>query len=104
MLCFFGSNMKVTPTPVTAALAGVFSAIAWPLLWSRFGNEASAGSVELILAMLLVVALPAHAFVVGFGPGWSSNLRTVDTALLKRIGAWLAAAVATAVVGAAFRA
>lgn len=94
--------MKVTPTPVTAALAGVFSAIAWPLLWSRFGTEASAGSVELILATLLVVALPAHAFVVGFGRSEGSAVRTVDTALLKRIGAWLIAAVATALVGAAF--
>lgn len=103
MLCFIGSDMKLTPTPLTAALAGMFSAIAWPLLWSRFGSQASAGSVELILAMLLVVALPAHAFVVGFGRGGSSNVRTVDTALLKRIGAWLAAAIATAVVGAAFR-
>lgn len=96
--------MKVTPTPVTAALAGVFSAIAWPSLWSRFGSESSAGSVELILAMLLVVALPAHAFVVGFGRSGRPGGRAVDTALLKRIGAWLAAAVATAVVGAALRA
>jgi len=96
--------MKINPTPVTAALAGVFSAIAWPLLWSRFGNAASAGSVELILATLLVIALPAHAFVVGFGRHGGSAVRTMATALLKRIGAWLVAAIATALVAAALRA
>ena len=97
--------MKVTPTPVTAALAGVFSAIVWPPMWSRFGSAATAGSLELILVMLLVIALPAHAFVVGFGrSAGSSAAGAVDTALLKRIGAWLAAAVVTALVGAAFRA
>ena len=96
--------MKITPTPLTAALAGVFSAIVWPFLWSRFGSAASAGSVELILATLLVIALPAHAFVVGFGRSGGSAARTMDKALLKRIGAWLVAAVATAVLGAALRA
>ena len=94
--------MKIVPTPVTAGLAGAFSAIVWPLLWSRFGSAAAAGSIELILATLLVIALPAHAFVVGFGGSAGSALRTMDTALLKRIGAWLVAAVATAVAGAGF--
>ena len=92
--------MKVTPTPVTAALAGAFSAIVWPLLWSG----ATAGNVESILAMLLVVALPAHAFVVGFAGTTSASGRAVDSALLARVGAWLAAAVVTALVGAALRA
>jgi hypothetical protein len=96
--------MKITPTPVTAALAGVFSAIVWPLLWSRFGSAAPAGSVELILATLLIIALPAHAFVVGFGRQGGSVVRTMDTALFKRVGAWLAAAIATSLVGAALRA
>lgn len=97
--------MKITPTPVTAALAGVFSAIVGPPMWSRFGGTASAGSLELMLAMLLVVAVPAHAFVVGFGrSGASSAAGAVDVALLKRIGAWLLAAIVTALVGAAFRA
>jgi hypothetical protein len=93
--------MKITATPTTAALAGVFSAIVWPPLWARFGSAASPGSLELILVMLLAIALPAHAFVVGFGQG--SSLGTLDTALLKRIGAWLAAAVITALAGAALR-
>jgi len=100
--------MKINPTPLTAALAGVFSALVWPPLWSRFGGAGSAGTVELIVAMLLVVALPAHAFVVGIGSNAGGNAvapgRSIDTALLKRIGAWLAAAVVTALVGAALRA
>ena len=100
--------MKITPTPLTAALAGVFSAIAWPPMWSRFGSAATAGSLELMLVMLLVIALPAHAFVVGFGRvgggGGGSAPGAVDTALLKRIAAWLGAAVVTALVGAALRA
>jgi hypothetical protein len=96
--------MNLAPTPVTAALAGVFSAIVWPSLWSRFGSSASAGNIELILVMLLVIALPAHAFVIGFGRSAVGAGRTIDTALLKRIGAWLLAGVATALVGAVLRA
>jgi len=96
--------MKVTPTPVTAALAGAFSAIVWPLLWSRFGSAASAGNIELIVGTLLVIALPAHAFVVGFGRSGVGVGRAVDSALLKRIGAWLLAGIATVLIGAAFRA
>jgi hypothetical protein len=91
--------VKITPTPLTAALAGVVAALAWPWLWAKFGGPGAAGSVELVVATLLVIALPAHAFVVGFGRGFSSgDGRTLDTALLKRIGAWLAAAVLTAAV------
>ena len=96
--------MTITPTPITAALAGLFSALVLPFVWSRFGGAASSGSMELIVAFLLVVALPAHAFVVGFGRGQVSNARTLDTALLKRIGAWLAAAAATVVIAELFRA
>lgn len=96
--------MKITPTPVSAALAGVFSAIVWPVLWSKFGSSGSAGSVELVAATLLVIALPAHAFVVGFGRNQAPGARTLDTALLERIGAWLLAAGATAAMGAFIRA
>lgn len=96
--------MKITPTPITAALAGLFSALVLPFVWSRFGGSASSGSVELIVAFLLAVALPAHAFVMGFGRSQVPNPRTLDTALLKRIGAWLAAAAATVVIGDVFRA
>jgi hypothetical protein len=54
--------------------------------------------MELIVAFLLVVALPAHAFVMGFSRSPMPTARTLDTALLKRIGAWLAAAAATVVI------
>lgn len=96
--------MNITPTPVTAALAGVFSAIAWPLLWSRFGSSPSDGTIAIVVITLLVIALPAHAFVVGFRRSQPAGARTVDTALLKRVGAWLLAAGATVAVAAAIRA
>lgn len=92
----------ITPTPMTAALAGVGTALVWPLVWSAFGGHASDGGVALIAVTLLVIALPAHAFVVGFRPARPAG-RSVDTALLKRIGAWLAAAAATALLSAAIR-
>lgn len=95
--------MKITPTPLTAALAGIVAALAWPWLWAKYGGPEVAGSVELVVATLLVIALPAHAFVVGFGRSASSEGRTLDTALLKRVGAWLAAAVLTAGATAALR-
>lgn len=87
--------MTLTPTPVTAALAGAFSALTWPLLWTRFGQSDTSGSMELIVATLLVVALPAHALVMGFGYRPEPHSRKLDTALLKRIGAWLGAALLT---------
>jgi len=87
--------MKITPTLLTAALAGIFSALVWPMIWSRFGGPGSSGNVELIVSTLLVIALPAHAFVVGFGRGQSAGPQLIDTALLKRIAAWLIAAGAT---------
>ena len=76
-------------------LAGVIAALAWPFIWSRWGGAATEGSFELIIATLLVVALPAHAFVVGFTRAQAPSARAVDTALLKRVGAWLAAAAGT---------
>lgn len=99
-----GIQLKISPTPVTAALAGVFSAVAWPLLWARFGIAESGGTIGAVLITLLAIALPAHAFVVGFGPGSAAGKRSVDTALLKRIGAWVLAAGATVLVGMAIRA
>lgn len=96
------SAVNLTPTPVTAALTGALSAIAWPWLWARFGHSASDGSVAIVVITLLVIALPAHAFVVGFGYRQAAASRTVDTALLKRIAAWLAAAGATVAISQAF--
>ena len=62
-----------------------------PLLWSRYAND----STSLVVAFLLVVALPAHAFVMGLSRSPAANPRTLDTALLKRVGAWLGAAAVT---------
>jgi hypothetical protein len=90
--------MMISPTPTRAALAGVFSAVVWPMLWSRFGGPDASGSTELVVATLLVIALPAHAFVVGFDRGQAGSTGTLDSALLRRIGAWLAAAAVTAAV------
>ncbi len=86
--------MKLAPTPITAALAGAFAGIVMPFFWSRFDSE----SLGLVVTFLLVVALPAHAFVVGFSRSQATNATTLDTALLKRIGVWLGAAGIAAVV------
>jgi hypothetical protein len=95
--------MSVTPTRVTAALAGIFSGLAWPMIWPLVtGTEASA-TLWLVLATIVLVALPAHAFVLGFQRSETPGSRGVDVALLARIGAWLAAGVATALLVAAFR-
>jgi hypothetical protein len=83
--------MRLTPTPLTAALAGIFSALAWPWLWARFVGAGSTGTMEAVIITLLVIALPAHAFVVGMANRPVAG-RSLDTALLKRIGAWLVAA------------
>ncbi len=92
--------MNITPTPITAALAGVFAAIVMPILWSKSGND----SIAAMAAFLIVVALPAHAFVVGFRRNQApSDARTLDVALLKRIGIWFFSAIVTAVVVQAIR-
>jgi len=88
--------VKIIPTPVTAALAGVFSALAWPWLWSTYGSSASGGSMELVLGTLLLVG--------GFKPAdQAPGTRGVDKPLLMRIGAWLLAAVVASLVSAALR-
>lgn len=86
--------LKITPTLISAALAGAFSALTWPVLWKHFGQSASSGHIEVILGTLLLVALPAHAFVLGFGHRQAAQAG-LDTALLKRVGAWLGAAAGT---------
>lgn len=80
--------MKITPSIATATFAGAIAGFVMPQLWSRLASD----STYLIVAFLLVVALPAHALVAGFG--WQHKAgATLDTALLKRVGAWLLAAV-----------
>jgi hypothetical protein len=95
--------MSVTPTPVTAALAGIFSGLTWPVIWPFVtGTEVSA-TLWLVLATIGLVAVPAHAFVVGFQRAEAPGARSLDVALLARIGAWLAAGVVTALLVAAVR-
>jgi hypothetical protein len=93
------SAVKITPTPVTAALAGAFSAFLMPALWPRLADE----TMWLVLVFLLVVALPAHALVVGMGRPRAGDGAKLDVPLLKRIGAWLAAAAVALVVAQAVR-
>lgn len=95
--------MKITPTPITAALAGVFSALAWPWLWSNYGS-ADGGSMELVIGTLLLIGLPAHAFVIGLSPTQrAAGTGGVDKPLLLRIGAWLLAAVVAVLVSGAVK-
>jgi hypothetical protein len=92
--------VTLTPTPVTAALAGAFAGVVMPILWQRL----LADGTSLVIAFLLVVALPAHAFVVGLARHQSAEAGSLDTALLKRVGIWLLAAVAAAGISHALRA
>lgn len=96
--------MKLSATPVTAALAGFFSAATWPVLWPLFEEKSSSSSALLMLGTIAFIALPAHAFVVGFKRRQLPGAQTLDTDLLKRIGAWLLAAAITAAAIAIYRA
>ena len=73
------------PTLVTAALAGVFSGVVWPLIWPL-------STLWLMLGTMLLVVLPAHAFVVGFKRPQGIGRGTLDSALLIRVGVWVACA------------
>ena len=87
--------MGIKATPLSSAIAGVFSGVVMPLLWPRLGDD----TLYWIAAFLLVIALPAHAFVVGFDPAREAGGDgTPDPALLKRVAAWLGAALATAIL------
>ena len=85
--------MRITPTPLTAALAGLFTGALMPWLWPRLGED----TLNWIVAFLLVIALPAHALVVGFGPRAVEG-GTTDKGLPRRVAAWLATAIATFVL------
>jgi hypothetical protein len=90
--------MSITPTPVTAALAGAFSGLAWPLLWPLVEGPDGANTMNLIVGTVLLVAVPAHAFVVGFGPRALNGANGIDKALLVRTALWLAAAAAASLL------
>jgi hypothetical protein len=89
--------VRLVPTPVTAVLAGIFSGIAWPLAWRHFSGTDASATFGLMLATILLVALPAHAGVLGFARTPAAAGARVDTALLVRIGARVAAAAITAI-------
>lgn len=80
--------MSITPTPITAALAGIVSGTAMSLFWVQLADD----TMLMVVAFLLAVALPAHAFVVGFGPDRGATAGTVDAALFKRGVVWLLSA------------
>lgn len=83
--------MKLTPTPITAAIAGLFAGIVMPLIWPRLGDE----TLNWVFAFLLVIALPMHVLVVGFNQSRDpAGKGGVDAALIKRVAVWLATAVA----------
>lgn len=85
--------MKLTPTPITAAVAGAISAAAWPQLWPLLKDSSSSSTTWLVLGTLVFIALPAHAGVVGFQRMGAAGGPGVDRALLLRVGAWLASGV-----------
>ncbi|BET27596.1 hypothetical protein EV673_1733 [Limnobacter thiooxidans] len=87
-------NMKITPTLITAAMAGVLSGIVMPILWPKLIDEGG----SLVIAFLIFVAFPAHAFVMGFGRQPTGKPGTVDMDLLKRVGVWLGAAMLAMVI------
>lgn len=89
--------MKIRPTPLTAALAGVAAALAWPLISAQSSVPGGAWGMDLIVLALLAIALPAHLLVVGFDRPAPTPERRLDTALLKRIAAWLVAALGVTV-------
>ncbi len=94
--------MNISPSPVTAALAGTFAGLVMPELWTRFAGD----SVFMLGAFLLLIALPAHAFVVGFNSSRhrADGAKSVDIPMLKRVGLWLLAAVVVSTVSQALRA
>lgn len=95
--------MIFSSTPVTAALAGIFSALTWPWLWSEYGQDSSGGSLELMLGTVLLVALPAHLFVMGLGYRAQPGTGPFDPALLRRVACWLIAGAATAGLASLYR-
>ena len=90
--------MSITPTPITAAVAGIFSGLTWPLVWPFVRGSDASATLWLVLATIALVALPAHAFVLGFQRRAPATAGAFDVALLTRIASWLAGGVLTALV------
>lgn len=87
--------MNLPPTPVTAAAAGAFSAIAWFFMSPLLNDDQASSSLMLFIGMLLLVAAPAHLFVIGIGQGKTFHERTLEPSFQWRLGAWLASALLT---------
>lgn len=85
--------VNLTPTPLSAAIAGAFSAWALPAFSKWLGGDADT-SFNYVIGFLLLVALPAHAGVLGLRRQEGPPAQGVDKPLLIRVGAWLAAAAA----------
>lgn len=83
--------LKLAPTPLTAALAGAFSAVALPL-FGRWQAADTDGGTAFVVAFLLLVALPAHVGVLGLRRAEGQPARAVDKPLLLRVAVWLAVA------------
>ena len=84
--------MPITPTPLTAAIAGVFAGVAMPLIWPKLGDE----TMYWVFAFLLVIALPMHLLVVGTRPMQTAEGKGgIDAAVLKRVAIWLVAGIAS---------
>jgi len=86
------SSVNIRPTPWTAAFAGAVTAIAWPLLSARFAGQSDGLGLDRIIVALLVIALPAHLFVVGLKRSADAPANKVDIAMAQRILAWICAA------------
>lgn len=86
-------TMNLAATPLSAAIAGAFSACALPAFSKWFGGDANT-SFNYVIGFLLLVALPAHAGVLGLRREEGPPAQGVDKPLLIRVGAWLAAAAA----------
>ncbi len=96
--------MNLAPTPVNAGLAGTFSGLTWPAIWPFLDGSALLDTVGLLLATVVLIALPAHAFVLGFRRERQAGAPALDHALLIRIGTWISCAVSAAALVAALRA
>lgn len=89
----FPHAVNLAPTPLSAAIAGAFSAWALPTVSQWLGSDADT-SFNYVIAFLLLVALPAHAGVLGLRRQEGPAVQGLDKPLLIRVGAWLAAAAA----------
>lgn len=89
--------LQIRPTPVSAAVAGVVSALVMTVLWPRLGDD----SLTWVLAFVLVIALPLHVFVVGFGRAREPGAGA-DPALIRRVAVWLLAGLVTLGIGQLF--